>query len=66
MISNDVQETHEFHSDSLVVWNMFYVPIDWEQSSQLTNIFSEGFKPQTSYGLFVIFFEGHISEKELS
>ena len=38
MISNDVQETHEFHSDSLVVWNMFYVPIIyWEESSQLTN-----------------------------
>ena len=40
----------------LVVWNMFYFPIYWEESSQLTNI-SEGLKSPTSlwhgrYGLF--------------
>ena len=26
----------------LVVWNIFYFPIDWEYSSQLTNIFQRG------------------------
>ena len=33
----------------LVVWNMSYFPIYWEESSQLTNIVSEGFKPPTSH-----------------
>ena len=33
----------------LVVWNIFYFSIYWEQSSQLTNsYFSEGLKPPTS------------------
>ena len=36
----------------LVVWNMFYFPIYWESSSQLTNsYFSEGFvQPPTRFG----------------
>ena len=34
----------------LVVWNILYFSIYWEESSQLTNsYFSEGFKPPTSY-----------------
>ena len=38
----------------LVVWNIFYFPIYWEESSTLTNMFiyfSEGFKPPTILSL---------------
>ena len=31
----------------LVVWNIFYFPIYWEESSQLTFIFFRGLKPPT-------------------
>ena len=33
----------------LVVWNIFYFPIYWEWSSQLTNIFQREFKPPTRH-----------------
>ena len=35
----------------LVVWNMFYFPIYWESSSQLTNIFRRGSDHQPFIGL---------------
>ena len=37
----------------LVVWNIFYFPIYWEISSQLTNIFQRGsnHQPVSKYGL---------------
>ena len=33
----------------LVVWNIFYFSIYWEQSSQLTNIFQRGWNHQPVY-----------------
>jgi hypothetical protein len=35
----------------LVVWNIFYFSIYWEELSQLTNIFQKGLKPPTSFFL---------------
>ena len=43
--------------DWLVVWNMFYFPIYWESSSQLTNIFQRGsnHQPDDDWGYPSVF-----------
>ena len=52
-----VSQCHKQLYHWLVVWNIAYVSIYWEQEPQLTNIFSEGLKPPTSYSLCLQFFE---------
>ena len=43
------------HQNWLVVWNIFYFPIYWESSSQLTNIFQRGWNHQPVYRFLFLF-----------
>ena len=50
----------------LVVWNIFYFPIYWEfHHPNWLSYFSEGFKPPTSYGLFVKVREFSVTESPI-
>ena len=48
------------NDDWLVVWNIFYFPIYWELSSQLTNIFQRGsnHQPDDQYNIVFMFGTG--------
>ena len=39
---DDDDDDNDNDNDWLVVWNIFYFCIYWEESSQLTNIFQRG------------------------
>ena len=41
-----VFSSRKMEQNWLVVWNIFYFPIYWEKSSQLTNIFQRGLNHQ--------------------
>ena len=43
----------------LVVWNIFYFPIYWEQASQLTNIFRRG---PVIYGGYLQYIGSYVPE----